>query len=196
MADLLQALADLGLSLGELQRSAEQIVVFGSRAAGLAREGSDWDLLLIGSGSSLHTPALDLVWVTPREIESADWLASELAGHVASWGLWLHGASDWTANVKCGVAAAERKARRIALRLAALERGWRLLPPAYQCKHRMLVRRDLQRHALLSLGEPVPPSPVLDEAWRACANPRGELMRLGQEAALCSAFFETWAASA
>jgi len=84
MADLLQALADLGLSLGELQRSAEQIVVFGSRAAGLARESSDWDLLIIGSDSSLHTPALDLVWVTPRELESADWLASELAGHVAS----------------------------------------------------------------------------------------------------------------
>jgi predicted nucleotidyltransferase len=196
VVELSQALAALGLSLGELQRSSEQIVLFGSRAAGVAHEGSDWDLLVVGSGSSLHTQTLDLVRVTPHELASADWLASELACHVAVWGRWLHGAPDWVANISCGVSAAERKARRLASRLTALERAWGLLPPAYLCKHQLLVRRDLQRHAFLLRGEPVPPSPLLDEAWSACADPRAELVRLCQEARLCSGFLETLAVSA
>jgi hypothetical protein len=85
MADLSCALADLGLPLADLQRTAEQIVLFGSRAVGLGRAGSDWDLLVVGEGRSRHTPSIDLVWVSPRELVSRSWLASELASHVARW---------------------------------------------------------------------------------------------------------------
>jgi Nucleotidyltransferase domain len=188
--DLCRSLASLDLSFADLERSSDQIILFGSRAAGLARSGSDWDLLVVGEGHSRHTPAIDLVWLPPQELATKAWLASELAGHVARWGDWIHGAPDWTASVTRSTAAADGKAHRVASRLAALERAWDLLPSAYRRKHHALVRRDLQRHAILARGEPVPPSPVLDDAWVAYVAPRDELLRLAQTARVCSAFFE------
>jgi hypothetical protein len=190
MSDLFCALAGLGLTLADLRRSAEQVILFGSRAADLARAGSDWDLLVIGEGRSHHTPALDLVWVSPRELATPAWLASELAGHVARWGRWIHGTPDWVSEAICGDLAREHKARRLAARLSALEQAWDLLPPAYRHKHRTLVRRDLQRHALLARGEAVPPSRLLDDAWQVCMDPTGELLGLAERAGVCSTFFE------
>lgn len=190
MADLLSALAGLSLSLADLRRSSEQIVIFGSRAAGLARACSDWDLLLVGEGCSHNTPAIDLVWVSPRELASPMWLGSELAGHVARWGRWIHGTPDWVTSVACGEGARQHKARRLASRVTALEQAWKHLPPAYHRKHRTLVRRDLQRHALLADGQAVPPSAVLDEAWQACADPSGEMRKLAERAGVNSGFFE------
>ncbi len=187
---LYRALAASGVCFADLLRSAEQIILFGSRAAGLDRAGSDWDLLVVGVGRSRSAPGLDLIWVSPRELAGDDWLESELAGHVARWGRWLHGAPRWVTDVAAGVAAAENKSCRLASRIGALERTWELLPHAYRNKHHALVRRDLQRHALLLQSEPVPPSPLLDEWWRTSADPRDELLRLGQRAGVCSAFFE------
>ncbi len=190
MVDLAVALASIGSSLADLQRSAEQVVVFGSRAAGLARAGSDWDVLAIGEGRRAHAPALDLVWVSPRDLRPGAWLDSELAGHVARWGRWLHGAPDWIDEVGGGVAAAGRKARLLASRVVALERAWRLLPPPYRHKHHTLLRRDLQRHAMLVRGEVVPPSRLLDETWAACRSTHAELLLHAQSAGVCSVFFE------
>src|SRR5262249_50108428 len=161
-----------------LQRSAEQIVLFGSRAALVSGAESDWDILVIGDGCSRHTPAIDLVWVSPREVATEAWLASELAGHVARWGVWIHGAPQWAAAVKYGAAAGERKARRLVSRVAALERAWDLLPTACRREHHVMVRRDLQRHAILARAEAIPPSPMLDRAWGRCTDPRNELLRL------------------
>ncbi|WP_437840173.1 nucleotidyltransferase domain-containing protein [Sorangium sp. So ce1153] len=193
MAELSCALATLGLTLADLQRSAEQVVLFGSRAAGVGSAGSDWDLLVVGEGRTRHTQAVDLVWVSPRELATPAWLGSELAGHVARWGRWLHGAPDWVAEAGCGEMATEHKARRLASRLAALEQTWDLLSPAYRREHLTLFRRDLQRHALLAQGEAVPPSALLDETWQACADAPAEMLNLGSRAGLCSAFFETLA---
>jgi hypothetical protein len=190
MVDLVQALAPLHLTLADLARSAEQVILFGSRAAGIARAGSDWDLLVIGSGRSRSVPALDLVYVSPRDLASGSWLDSELAGHVARWGRWIYGSPDWIGQVGRGPLAAAHKGQRVASRIAALERAWNLLGPAHQRKHHTLVRRDLQRHELLSRGEAVPPSALLDEAWRSCIDRSGELMRLAERAAVCSVFFE------
>jgi hypothetical protein len=185
-----RVLVGLGLTLAGLQRSAEQVVLFGSRAAGLGRDRSDWDLLVVGEGESRHTETIDLVWVSPRDLASQRWLQSELGGHVARWGRWIHGAPDWVTEAGSGEVAREHKARRLASRLAALEQAWHLLAPAYQHKHHTLVRRDLQRHAILARGEAVPPSPLLDDAWEACADPAGELRGLAEQAGVCSAFFE------
>lgn len=191
MPDLGLALEGLpGAALAGLRRSAGQIVLFGSRAAGLARPASDWDLLVVSEERPRSAPALDLVWVSPRELSTRAWLGSELAGHVACWGRWLHGEPDWVAGVVHDECAAAHKARRVASKLDALERTWDLLGPAYQRKHLLLLRRDLQRHALLSLGEAVPPSALLDAAWKACADPQDEVRRLARGARALSPFFE------
>jgi hypothetical protein len=195
VADLRHTLAAIGLSLTDLQRSAEQIVLFGSRAARVSRAGSDWDLLVIGEGRSRHTRALDLVCVSSRELATDTWLGSELAGHVARWGVWIHGVPDWTAAVTYGAAAADRKARRLTSRVAALERVWDILPSAYRREHHLMVRRDLQRHALLARAEAVPPTALLDETWQGYADPCVEMLRLGGGAGLRSAFLEALAAA-
>jgi hypothetical protein len=191
MADLAAALAPL--TLDELHRTSEQIVLFGSRAASFGRTDSDWDLLVVGAGRSFHTPVLDLVWVSPHELATPAWLSGELAGHVARWGRWIHGEPDWIAAVRCGAVARARKARRLASRLAALEQAWSLLPPAVHCEERTLVRRDLQRHALLADGQPVPPSRVLDDAWRGSLDQAEMLLSLAVRAGVCSAFCEALA---
>lgn len=183
-----RALSAAGVTWPALTRSASQIVLFGSRAAGLARDDSDWDLLCIGEGRSLAVPGLDLVWISPAELTTPGWLAGELAGHVAAYGRWLHGAPDWISAVACGPEAAARKARHLASRLAAIERAWPLLTAPYRRKHLTLLRRDLQRHALLARREPVPPSPSLDAAWRAHSDPAAALLALAAAARLDPAF--------
>lgn len=183
-----RALAAAGVTWPALTASASQIVLFGSRAAGLARDGSDWDLLCVGEGRSLAVPGLDLIWISPAELTTPGWLTGELAGHIAAYGRWLHGAPDWTTAVACGPEAAARKARRLASRLAAIERAWPLLTTPYRRKHLTLLRRDLQRHALLARREPVPPSPSLDAAWRTHSDLAAELLALAAAARLDSAF--------
>ena len=187
---LRRVLAAGGVSLADLQRTAAQIILFGSRAAGLEHAGSDWDLLVVGEGRSLVAPGLDLVRVSPHDLAGNGWLTSELAGHVARWGRWLHGAPDWIAGVIGSATAAEHKASRLSSRIGALEHAWELLPPAYRRKHHALMRRDLQRHAILVRGEPVPPSPRLDELWEASIDEGGELLRLAQQAGVCTTFFD------
>jgi hypothetical protein len=193
VTDLANALAPLGFTFAELRGASEQLVLFGSRAAGLSRTASDWDLLAVGAGRSCHTPTLDLIWVSERELATPTWLAGELAAHVARWGRWLHGTPDWTAEVRCGEAARARKARRLASRLAALEKAWSLLPAATRIEERILLRRDLQRHALLAEGQPVPPSRMLDDAWTEGPDQAERMLDLAARAGVCSAFCEALA---
>jgi hypothetical protein len=53
----------------------------------------------------------------------------------------------------------------------------------------------LQRYGLLVRGEAVPPSRLLDEAWRGCRDPRHEMLQLGEQSGIGSAFFESALAS-
>jgi len=181
---LLDALGAVGLSYPDLVQRSTALVLFGSRAAGCAREGSDWDLLAIGEGPCPVARHLDLVWIHPRDLDSGTFLATELAGHVARYGRWLHGPFDWRSAVACGPAAAERKARRLASRLCALERAWPLLTPGLRCEERTLFRRDLQRFDLLARSEAVPPSRMLDEAWETLPDPQDDLLRMANAAGL------------
>lgn len=183
-----------GGAFGDLRRRAEQIVLFGSRAAGRARPASDWDLLCVAEQRPSSIAGVDLIWISPCDLSTPAWLGSELAGHVAAWGRWLHGEPDWISSVVHGERAATRKAQRVASKLVALERAWDALGPAYQRRHLLLLRRDLQRHGLLSRGEPVPPTALLDDAWRACADRRGELQGLARGAQILSPFFDDIAA--
>jgi hypothetical protein len=194
MDRVLAELAAGAMPLLELSRAASQIIVFGSRAAGVASPSSDLDILCVGKGQSSSGRALDLVWIDEGTLASAGWLQSELAGHVAFYGRWLRGSPDWKSQVKCGQLAAERKALRIASRIRAMERGWGLLSGRQREEHCTLLRRDLQRHALLARGQPVPPGPVLDRAWRTHDAPLAELLSLAERVGGLPAFLEVIAA--
>jgi hypothetical protein len=193
MADLADALAPLGLTLDRLRETSSQVVLFGSRGAGFNRSDSDWDVLAVGAGRSRHTRAVDLVWVSERDVATADFLTSELAAHVARWGRWVHGTPDWTGEVRCGEFARARKARRLDSRLSALEKAWPLLPPAVRWEERTQIRRDLQRHALLAEGQPVPPTPILDEIWSRALDQNAHMLGLAEGAGVCNVFCEVLA---
>lgn len=176
VSTLARGLTGAGVPLATLRGTTCQVVLFGSRAAGVAGPGSDWDVLCIGRApcSQQDIRGVDLVWLEESSLGSASWLESELAGHVARYGVWLHGEPDWVSAVRCGPAAAERKARRISSRLRALKSAWPLLSPAHQVECATLLRRDIRRHELLIRGEPVPPSWFLDNASAPASPATGQ----------------------
>lgn len=181
-------LARWGTSWEGLSRDCEQLVIFGSRAAGVSKEDSDFDLLCVGVGASRLSRALDLVFIAPEDIQGERWLGSELAGHVARYGVWLKGDPDWVHRHHGSHQALERKREKLLHRLQAVEQHFHLFDPLYLQKYLTLTRRDLQRYEHLAHGEPVPPTPILDQAWAQLAEPWTNLRRLARDANVDSPF--------
>ena len=153
----------------QLIREASSIVVFGSRAARVESPWSDMDVLFVGAGERKKTKSLDLLWRTESELNS-EWLGSELATHIAEYGVPLMGQMDWAAHVYFGEAAREYKRRRIASILAHVSLGWARLHLSFRKRYQTTVRRELQRFTLLATQVPIPPTPNLDSEWRL--NPK------------------------
>jgi hypothetical protein len=140
--------------------------------------------LCVGQGRSRHRDEIDLVWIRPEEVSSPEWLGSELASHVAAFGRWLHGSGTWKSRAFVSPRAVERKRRHLQTRVAALRESWASLSLAARRKHLTRLRRDLQRLDVMLEGRPVPPSPILDEAWSSHADHAQEFGRLLRQANL------------
>ena len=69
-ARIVKAMSAVGIVYRDLQSSSEEVVLFGSRAAGVATPSSDWDILCVGSGVSRMTGGLDLVCLRRSELDS------------------------------------------------------------------------------------------------------------------------------
>lgn len=186
---LIDALVRIGLDWARISAQCEQIVLFGSRADGRVDRYSDWDLLCVGRGVTRSCGGIDLIWATRAELECRAWLGRELAGHIASYGVWLAGVDDWSHRCAPSQAAIAAKARRITRRVSSLERHWDGLAPRFQRKHADLVRRDLQRHDLLQDGLPVPSRPVLDMHWSQTGDREAALVRWSERAGVGARFF-------
>lgn len=168
-----------GEGVARLLSEARSLVLFGSRAVGMASRGSDWDLLCVGSGDRrCSPPGFDLVWVREPALSSDRWLGSELAGHVARYGIWVHGDPWWARQTFVSSEAIQRKLRQIECRLEGLGAAWRRLSWPYRSKHQRFIRLNLQRLDLLVGGQSVPPRPLLERAWNECGNAQAELARL------------------
>ena len=157
--------ADEGTSWYSEVRNATQVVLFGSRAANVAGDGSDWDILCVGNGSTRLGRRLDIVWVREEDVQSANWLGSELASHIGAYGVWLVGEDDWTGLVSISNEAVSRKEQRVRRQLQGLEKYYDRILPSLRAKHLRRVRRQVQRLQHLRRNRPVPPSPLLDEIW-------------------------------
>ena len=144
---------------------AAEIIVFGSVAAGLHTIDSDIDVLCVGEGPRLKSRSLDLSWVSEKQLSEAAWLGSELAGHIAQYGVWIRGDGQWCANAFSGTPAIERKRRRIVSLSRAATRLWDRLHPMFRDQYNTTIRRELQRLALLQIQGRVPPTKVLDDEW-------------------------------
>ena len=157
-------------------KSAGEIVVFGSYSAGLNTEDSDVDVLCVGNGLRVKSRSLDLSWISKKKLSEDAWLGSELAGHIAKYGIWLRGTGDWRATVFGGTHAIDRKRNRIISLSRTVNHFWDRLHPMFQDQYDVTIRRELQRLALLQTCVPIPPTKVLDDEW--CRKRSRKLLEL------------------
>jgi predicted nucleotidyltransferase len=144
---------------------ATEIVVFGSMATGLDRPDSDLDVLCIGPVSlKVKTKNLDLI-ALQAEATKGPWIRSELASHVASYGVWLQGCPSWRAEAHTGLRAVAQKRHRVMRYLAHLNSVWFSLDECFRTKYSIKLRRETERLLLLERTIPVPPTRILDELW-------------------------------
>jgi hypothetical protein len=155
-----------GMSWDVLSSRASEIVLFGSRAQEVARPDSDWDLLCVGTAAtSRRIGKVRPIWVEPSRILTSQWLGSELAGHIAAFGVWLLGHGEWRHRVFSSDAAVHHKERMVTARIEALSRLADRLPATRRTYHGIRVRRDVQRLLILRAGGAVPSAPLLDRDW-------------------------------
>ena len=99
------------------EETSIEIVLFGSYACGCEYSESDIDILFIGDGTRKSSKYFDFIWATPRRIKAKRWLSSELAIHIANYGLWIKGTGIWRDQVFFSQATITQKKQRIFDRL-------------------------------------------------------------------------------
>ncbi len=159
------AVAGAGLSWDDVWRRSEQVILFGSYAAGCESTASDVDLICVGQGQRLASKELHLLWVKSSVLNDPDWVTTEIGGHVVRYGRWLKGSCNFRQHRAAAPKTIVRKLQKIADRAGVLGEKWARLSPAYRASERLKLRRDIQRLAILQIGEAVPPSPLLDSTW-------------------------------
>ena len=152
------ALASVGWTWQQIQAEASEIILFGSQAAETQSANSDWDVLCIGTGHRQKSPLMDLIWVSQERVESAAWLETELAGHIAKYGKCLCGAFTWQELVCPSDRATSKKSKRVSSRINTLYTVWHKLAPVFRTKHLRLTTADVLRMSLLSQFLQVPPT--------------------------------------
>src|SRR5713101_294620 len=176
------------LRYDELVSEACEVVIFGSRAAGVHKPSSDLDVLFITPHKRrISAASLDCVLLFPEEVEHPFWLGSELASHVAAYGKWMKGADEGRNRVRISDRAIARKQRRVASVAENATRRWSRLHPVFHTKYVVTIRRELQRLDLLLDRVAVPPTPTLDSMWSAGQVSSAHLLELA--AALPQRFF-------
>jgi len=149
----------------QLLDNAVELVLFGSRAAGVHSAKSDWDLFVVVTEKPQTADRLDVVWRTLDEIDESKWLGSELASHIAKYGVSIRGRIDWATAVRLDEAAINKKHRRLSNRVEGLWNYWDRLHPEFRQKYMKTIRREIQRLQLLTEDIAIPPTPMLDRSW-------------------------------
>ena len=150
---LISRVRSAGLNWGELDRSASQIILFGSYALSANTRKSDLDVLCIGTGKRYKSSKLHVIWIPEHRTRSKQWLGSELATHIATYGIWIKGKNDWAFQTKPSRDTIEKKRKNILSRLDAVERHWDDLLPKFQAGQMTRLRRDLQRYQMMHLPQ-------------------------------------------
>lgn len=171
LIDMINRLAArAALNWAVLVKQCTEIVVFGSHAAGFQTPSSDLDLLLVTKEETslglLHHGCVDLLVRTEEQVHAAEWLRSELVGHIAAYGRWLHGTDAWGQEARARLgndsSAADAKRCRIGRLTRSLRIHWDRLTPEFRLRNLITLRREEQRLRLLEAGDAVPPTRLLD----------------------------------
>lgn len=144
-----------------LFKRSEQVVVFGSYATGVQNDESDIDILFVTNEKRIKTKYLDFVCLPPERIDLKSWLGSELANHVAAYGIWVKGNDKWKSNAFISKNALERKKIVILHRLTHLWIKHSTISRTLMLKLFEDVVMDSYRLVQMSEGLAVPPNKVL-----------------------------------
>ena len=158
-------LANAGLPWRQLSARAEQVILFGSYAAGCASPRSDIDLICVGQGPRRSSRDLHLLWIASKVINNPEWTKTEIGAHVAKYGVWLKGERRIGPPKPASSRAIDRKFHQISDRSQVLAARWSQLSPRFRNEQVLKLRRDIQRLDLLTSGQAVPPNTVLDQQW-------------------------------
>lgn len=167
-----RAARESGLDWNVIDRSAKQIIVYGSRALSVHKRTSDLDLLCIGSGHRYKSKRLHIIWISESRTKNKRWRGSELATHVSLYGKWIKGTNTWAFSSRPNSYAIELIKERLLERAATLTEEWTYLLPVYRNKHVLRLRRDLQRYVLMHSGRPPIPAGSLDQQWQQRSSMR------------------------
>ena len=182
------ALRNEGIDWASLCQQSQQLVLFGSRACGKDSPSADWDLLRVLLPFTAGEPRrrrrigrIDVLEVRADYVETHEWLHSEVANHIARYGLLLHGNDSWSSAAALGQPAVDRKLCDIRRELDALRSVWNRIAPAFQKRRARRLRLQLQRLGYLERIEAVPATFVLEKDWREHSkrSATGNLRRLG-----------------
>jgi predicted nucleotidyltransferase len=146
---------------------AVDLIIFGSRAAGVHSKFSDLDILYVGGRERCKSVRLDIVSREPSEIDNRKWLGSELASHIVAYGIAIQGDAHWKDAVRLTEVTVAQKERRVVALVDGLWAYWDRIHPEFRRKYLTTIRREVQRLELLREGVPVPPTPMLDRKWKS-----------------------------
>ena len=183
LATIERRLIEIGWSTLKLLERADEVAVFGSFAMNGDLSRKDVDIFAVGDFKGRITSCVDLMVVSKSQLSSAEWLESEVAGHIAKYGKWLKGTPEWACQAATTKETVLSKARRIESHLKGLRKNWRYMGGKYRDKHLTAIRRHLQRLECLINGQFVPPSKLLDESWKS-KKADGWITELNEESEL------------
>lgn len=149
----------------ELEENAAEMVVFGSRACGVQKSNSDWDVFIVGEKQKMLVRKLQLVWRTLESVHMKEWLGSELANHIAAYGVWLTPQLGWQKDVYFSSKAIDRKVAKILSSIDKIKNYRSDISDLYFQDRLIRLRRDIQRLVCLRTSTATPPSVILDEDW-------------------------------
>lgn len=152
------------LRWNELVEGSSEVVLFGSWAVGKETPRSDIDLLCVDYHRRIKATGVDVLAYPKSFIESEAWLSSELAVHIAHYGVLLKGSAAWRQSASITVETLARKKEQVMIRSVRLSCSLRN-PSKTRSLELVKLRRDLQRLVSLSKGTPTPPTVLLDEQW-------------------------------
>lgn len=168
---LIRQLRDAHVDVAAIAAGGGGVWCFGSRAAGCARDDSDWDVLVVTRAPVLELrirrAQLDLVNVRFDELNT--WASTELAAHVATHGVRIDHGRELTLR-SAPSAAAPRKCVVVDGRAKMLNALWTGLQPEQRRRETVRLRRDLQRAWLLTQGAAIPPTAVLEREWQSLSH--------------------------
>lgn len=166
ISGLLACLRRASIDLDAIAACGGGVWLFGSRAVGCARDDSDWDLLVLDpqrtTGGRRKHGEIDTVFVAMAQLH--EWLSGELAAHVRDFGVRLDRGTPIEIDANPRVAALRKRAL-VAARSRFLHQLWAAFTPSQHDAELLRLRRNAHRGWVLSTGQGVPPTALLDVAW-------------------------------